>query len=153
MRYAACALLFFLFGGAAFAQPAPEEAPALVQLHDELVLDDPILEARARAIQKQLRCVVCQGQSVDESSAPLAADMRRVIREQLVANASDDEIKNFFVARYGDFVLMEPPLDDGTLVLWFAPALLLLLGIAVIATTLLRSRRRLAAFEASSAEN
>ena len=74
-------------------------------------LADPALEARAKALQRELRCVVCQGQSIDESNAPLAADMRRLIREQIQEGKSDDAIKDFFVVRYGTFVLMNPPVE------------------------------------------
>src|SRR6185436_15240918 len=87
-------------------------------------LADPALEERAKAMQRELRCVVCQGQSIDESNAPLAADMRRLIRQQLEEGKSDDEIKGFFVARYGIFVLMNPPVSTDTLFLWFGPVLL-----------------------------
>lgn len=108
-------------------------------------LADPGLEARAKAMQRELRCVVCQGQSIDESNAPLAADMRRLIRQQLEEGKSDDEIKGFFVARYGIFVLMNPPVSTDTLFLWFGPVLLVLLGGGAIAATVMRARRRLAA--------
>jgi len=108
-------------------------------------LADPALEERAKAMQRELRCVVCQGQSIDESNAPLAADMRRLIRQQLEEGKSDDEIKGFFVARYGIFVLMNPPVSTDTLFLWFGPVLLVLLGGGAIAATVMRARRRLAA--------
>jgi cytochrome c-type biogenesis protein CcmH len=107
-------------------------------------LADPALEARAKALQRELRCVVCQGQSIDESNAPLAADMRRLIREQIQDGRSDDQIKEFFVARYGTFVLMDPPVDSDTYLLWFGPLVLLVVGAAVIAMTIMRARRRLA---------
>jgi cytochrome c-type biogenesis protein CcmH len=107
-------------------------------------LADPALEARAKALQRELRCVVCQGQSIDESNAPLAADMRRLIREQLEQGKSDDQIKDFFVVRYGTFVLMNPPVDSDTYLLWFGPLILVLVGGAVIGMTIMRARRRLA---------
>jgi len=106
-------------------------------------LADPVLEARAKALQRELRCLVCQGQSIDESNSALAADLRRLIREQMQAGQSDDDIKNFLVARYGAFVLMKPPVREDTFFLWFGPALLVLVGGAVIGVTVLRSRRRL----------
>ena len=106
-------------------------------------LADPVLEARAKAMQRELRCVVCQGQSIDESNAPLAADMRRLIREQIQDGKSDDEIKGFLVARYGTFVLMNPPVSGNTYVLWFGPVVLVLIGAGVIALTIMRARRRL----------
>lgn len=107
-------------------------------------LADPVLEARAKALQRELRCVVCQGQSIDESNAPLAADMRRLIREQLEQGKTDDQVKDFFVVRYGTFVLMNPPVDSDTYLLWFGPLILVLVGGAVIGMTIMRARRRLA---------
>lgn len=121
----------------AHAQSAPPEA-----VPEEKVLTDPALEARAKALQKELRCLVCQGQSIDDSNAPLALDLRRLLREQIEAGASDDEIKDFLVARYGAFVLMKPPLRADTAALWFGPLLLVVLGGAVVAVTVLRARRR-----------
>jgi cytochrome c-type biogenesis protein CcmH len=112
-------------------------------------LADPVLEERAKALQRELRCVVCQGQSIDESNAPLAADMRRLIREQIQAGKSDDDVKGFFVARYGIFVLMNPPVATDTYFLWFGPVLLVLLGAGVIGVTIMRARRRLATEPAS----
>lgn len=106
-------------------------------------LTDPVLEARAMALQKELRCLVCQGQSIDESNAPLATDLRRLIREQIDAGQSDDQIKDFLVARYGVFVLMNPPVRSDTFLLWFGPLLLLLAGGSVVGTIIMRSRRRL----------
>jgi cytochrome c-type biogenesis protein CcmH len=106
-------------------------------------LADPALEARAKALQRELRCVVCQGQSIDESNAPLAADMRRLIREQLQEGKSDAAIKDFFVVRYGTFVLMNPPVEGDTYLLWFGPLVLFLVGAVVIGMTILRARRRL----------
>ena len=106
-------------------------------------LADPVLEARAKALQRELRCVVCQGQSIDESNAPLAADMRRLIREQIQDGKSEDEIKGFLVARYGTFVLMNPPVTGDTYFLWFGPVFLVLLGAGAIGVTILRARRRL----------
>ena len=106
-------------------------------------LADPALEARAKALQRELRCVVCQGQSIDESNAPLAADMRRIIREQIQEGKADGAIKDFFVVRYGTFVLMNPPVDSDTYLLWFGPLVLFLVGAAVIGMTIMRARRRL----------
>ena len=112
-------------------------------------LADLVLEARAKALQRELRCLVCQGQSIDESNAPLAADLRRLIRQQIQAGQSDEEIKNFLVARYGAFVLMKPPVRQDTFFLWFGPGLLVLVGGAVIGVTVLRARRRLATDQGS----
>lgn len=95
--------------------------PAFAVEPDE-ILSDPALEARAREIGRELRCVVCQSQSIDDSSAPLARDLRLLVRERLMAGDSNDEAKAFVVARYGEFVLLKPPLSAGTIVLWAAPA-------------------------------
>ena len=84
------------------------------------------METRARALQRQLRCLVCQGESIDESQAPLAAELRQLVREQMVEGRSDSQIKQFLVARYGDFILMEPPLQPDTYFLWLAPFVVLL---------------------------
>ena len=105
-------------------------------------LADPALEARARTLQKELRCLVCQGESLDESNAPLAADLRRLIREHISAGETDDQIKAFLVARYGDFVLLNPPLRSDTFLLWFGPVLLLLAGGTAVFVTVRRARRR-----------
>jgi cytochrome c-type biogenesis protein CcmH len=91
-------------------------------------LADPALEARARAIAAELRCLVCQNQSIDDSDAPLAKDLRLILRERLKSGASDAEVRAFLVARYGDFVLLRPPLKLQTLLLWATAPLLLLLG-------------------------
>lgn len=106
-------------------------------------LANPVLEARAKALQKELRCLVCQGQSIDESNAPLAADLRRLIRQQMQAGQSDQQIKDFLVARYGAFVLMQPPVRQDTILLWFGPALLILTGLGMIGVIVARSRQRL----------
>lgn len=90
---------------------------------DEM-LRDPALEARARAISQDLRCVVCPNQSIDDSNAPLARDLRILVRDRLMAGDSDAEAHAFIVARYGNFVLLKPPVQPNTLLLWFAPALL-----------------------------
>ena len=136
------AALLALFLAAAPLASAAAQQPA----EDTYVapLSDPGLEARAKAMQKDLRCLVCQGQSIDESNAPLAADLRRLIRQQIQAGQSDDQVKAFLVSRYGAFVLMKPPVRFDTYILWFGPFLLLLLGGSVIGATILRARKRLA---------
>jgi cytochrome c-type biogenesis protein CcmH len=141
MRVGAALLAAFL----AVAPIAYAEAAAPGQDESTYVppLADPVLEARAKALQKELRCLVCQGQSIDESNAPLATDLRRLIREQIQSGMSDAQIKDFLVARYGVFVLMQPPVRSDTYFLWFVPAALLLLGGAAIAVTVMRSKRRL----------
>jgi cytochrome c-type biogenesis protein CcmH len=99
----------------------------------------PVDEARAVALQKALRCVVCQNESINDSAAPLAADMRAVLRERMEAGDTDAEIKAYFVKRYGDFVLMRPPLKVSTIALWVSPALFLGIG-AVMFIVFLRRR-------------
>ena len=106
------------------------------------MLKDPALEARARAISRELRCLVCQNQSIDDSNADLAHDLRMIVRERLSAGDSDAQVKAYLVARYGDFVLLDPPFEAKTLILWLGPALVLLLGAGGIYAAL---RRRPAA--------
>lgn len=96
--------------------------------HEQLA--DPALEARARAISKELRCQVCQNQSIDDSYAPLAGDLRRLVRERLVAGDSDAQVLAFVTQRYGDYLLLTPPMRLDTVLLWAAPALILLAGAA-----------------------
>ncbi len=115
--------------------------PALAIVAGEQ-LDDPVLEARARALGKELRCLVCQYQSIVDSNADLAKDLRRIVRERLVAGASDGEIKSYLVSRYGDFVLLTPPFKAKTYALWLGPALILLLGAAGVAVYVRRQGRR-----------
>ena len=110
----------------ALASLAP--APVLAVQPDE-ILADPALEARARAISKNIRCPVCQGEAIDDSNAPISRDLRLIIRERLVAGDSDQEVIDFLVARYGEFVLFNPPKTGSNLILWFAgPVMLLLAG-------------------------
>ncbi|MBI3275096.1 MAG: cytochrome c-type biogenesis protein CcmH, partial [Methylocystis sp.] len=90
------------------------------------MLADPKLEARARAIASELRCLVCQNQSIDDSDAPLAKDLRAIVREKLQEGASDADVRAFLVSRYGDFMLLRPPVKPETLLLWAAPLLALL---------------------------
>lgn len=96
------------------------------------ILDDPKLEARARSLSHNLRCLVCQNQSIDESDAPLARDLRQLVRERLQKGDSDQDVIDFVVARYGDFVLLTPPLKPTTVLLWLAPLLLLAGGIVLV---------------------
>jgi cytochrome c-type biogenesis protein CcmH len=107
---------------------------------DEM-LDDPALEERARALSQVVRCVVCQNESIDSSQATIARDLRLLIRERLLAGDSDQQVLDYLVARYGSFVLLEPPFDPSTWLLWGAPALVLLLGGVLLAATLRRRRR------------
>jgi len=103
---------------------------------------DPVQEERARTLQRELRCPLCQGQSVDESNAKIAQDLRILVRERIAGGQSDEQIKAFLVERYGDFILMSPPVRGDTAFLWFGPALILLLGAGVVATIVRRANRR-----------
>lgn len=114
--------------------------PALA-VEPEEMLDDPKLEQRARELSAEIRCLVCQNQSIDESNARLAADMRRLIRERIKAGDSNAEIKDYLTNRYGDFVLLKPPMKPETYVLWYAPAALVALGAVGVAVYFRRRRR------------
>jgi cytochrome c-type biogenesis protein CcmH len=111
---------FFLFWVAA--------APPTWAVEPSERLPDPALEARARALSEQLRCLVCQNESIDESGAPLAHDLRVLLRERIMAGDSDAQAVKFLTDRYGDFVLLKPPVEPATYVLWFGP-----LGLLAIA--------------------
>ena len=106
---------------ASLAMPAQAVQP------DE-VLSDPALETRARALSLKMRCLVCQNQSIDDSDAPLAKDLRVLIRERLVKGDTDEQVTDYLVSRYGEFVLLKPRLTLNTLLLWAGPFILLLLG-------------------------
>lgn len=113
---------------------------ALAATSPDEVLEDPALEARARSLSKELRCLVCQNQSIDDSDAGLAGDLRRVVRERLLAGDSDDEIIAFVTDRYGDFVLLRPPVKPTTWVLWYGPPVIFVLAAIAIAFYLRRRR-------------
>jgi len=115
--------------------------PAMAATNPDEILQDPVLEQRARDLAKELRCLVCQNQSIDDSDADLARDLRRVVREQLVAGRSDAEIIDYLTARYGDFVLLKPPVKPATWGLWFGPALVLVIAAAGIFVYVRRRRR------------
>lgn len=115
--------------------------PALAVQPDE-VLDDPALEERARSLSSEIRCLVCQNELIDESNAELARDLRILVRERLVAGDTDQEVLEFLVARYGDYVLLRPPVKGTTVLLWFGPAIVLLLGGVIIALRMRSSRNR-----------
>jgi cytochrome c-type biogenesis protein CcmH len=127
------ALVLACWGMLAAAHPAFAVQP------DE-VLSDANLEARARALSRELRCMVCQNQSIDDSDAPLAKDLRILVRERLTKGDSDEQVIDFLVSRYGEFVLLKPPFEWHTAILWLTPLLALLAGaIAVLAA--IRRRR------------
>jgi cytochrome c-type biogenesis protein CcmH len=131
MRRLLLAALFLLAGAGVGHAIPPDER-----------LQDPRLEARAVALQKELRCLVCQGQSLDESNAPLAADLRRLVRSHIAAGETDDEVKRYLVARYGDFILMKPPLEGDTLALWLGPVVILLMGAGIATIVIYRASQR-----------
>ena len=106
--------------------------------------EDPVANKRAVHLAEQLRCLVCQNQSIAESNAELAVDLRRQIREQIAQGRTDAEIADYMVQRYGDFVLYRPPVKATTLLLWFGPPLLLVIGIAVLVGFVRRRRERIA---------
>lgn len=114
-------------------------APALAVLPQER-LDDPALEARAREISRELRCQVCQNQSIDDSNAPLAADLRRLVRERIKAGDDDAQVFAYLTQRYGDYVLLRPPVRVDTLLLWFGPAIVLLVAVSGMAVYMRRRR-------------
>ncbi|WP_373087727.1 cytochrome c-type biogenesis protein [Sneathiella sp.] len=102
-------------------------------------LDDPVLEARAQEISASIRCLVCQNESILDSDADLAKDLRKIVREHIVAGESNDQVKAFLVARYGDWVLLNPPFKLKTVLLWLGPALIFLFG-AIAAFFFVRGR-------------
>lgn len=102
--------------------------PCAMAVEPDEVLSDATLEARGRALSKELRCMVCQNQSIDDSEAPLARDLRILVRERLQAGDSDEQVIDFLVARYGEFVLLRPRFSWHTAVLWLGPAAMLLVG-------------------------
>ena len=97
----------------------------------EEFLQDPQLELRARTISKNIRCMICQNQSIDESASPLAKDLRILVRNKLTEGLTDKEIYKFFTDRYGDFILLKPPLIKNTYALWYFPFIIFILGIVV----------------------
>ncbi len=118
---------------------------------DEM-LKDPALEARARQLSEELRCMVCQNQSIDDSEAPLAHDLRVLVRQRLEAGDSDKQVLAYLVARYGDFVLLKPPFKLDTLLLWGLPPLALVAGLVGIAVMARRRKAPPAAVEALTPE-
>ena len=137
----ACALAAILMTG----------CPAAYAVQPDEIMPDPAKEARARDLSRELRRMVCQNQSIDDSDAPLARDLRILVRERLVAGDSDAEVLNFLTARYGDFVLLKPRLTAHTALLWLAPFAVVLAG--VLAVILFLRRRDDAAMAAPEALN
>ena len=135
-------LALLVLACAAAPAPAKEAAPAA---------QDPVLEKRVMALAEELRCLVCQNQTLADSNASLAEDLRNQIRERMRQGSSDREVVDFLVARYGDFVLYRPPLKATTVLLWFGPLLLLAAGFAVLLRRLLR-RRSMEVAEMSAAD-
>lgn len=113
---------------------------AALAVEPDEMLADPTLEARARALSQDLRCMVCQNESIDESNAPLARDIRILVRERIEAGDSDAEVRDFLVARYGEFILLEPRFRPGTALLWGLPLLILLIAGVKIVVTVARRR-------------
>jgi cytochrome c-type biogenesis protein CcmH len=109
-------------------------APAALAIQPGEMLASPQLEERARTIDKDLRCLVCQNENIDDSDADLAHDLRVLVRKRVMAGDTNEQVKQYVVARYGNYVLLKPPFDSETYLLWFAPALLLLgaLGVAFV---------------------
>jgi|ERR1039458_9586271 cytochrome c-type biogenesis protein CcmH len=113
-------------------------ATPLYAVQVDEILPDPALESRARAISTELRCMVCQNQSIDDSEAPLARDLRLLVRERLKAGDSDTQVVDFMVARYGEFVLLKPRMSWHTAILWGAPLTILVVGFLAIGFSVLR---------------
>ncbi len=127
----------------------PLMAPAQA-VEPEEVLDDPVLETEAREISKLLRCLVCKNQSIDESNAGLARDLRREVRERLMAGDTREETLDYIVSRYGDYVLLKPPVKRRTLALWWAPVVFALLAVLAFVVIFTRGRSQNAAMGADT---
>jgi cytochrome c-type biogenesis protein CcmH len=134
-------LAFLLLLIAALAAPGLSRAAPAGDMAVE-TFSDSTMEARARNLQRQLRCLVCQGESIDESGSPFAADVRHLVRQQIAAGQSDQQIEDFLVARYGDFILMKPPVQPNTWLLWLAPFLVLGLGGGIAWMTIKKAASR-----------
>ena len=124
-------------------------SPRLEAVQPDEILSDPALEGRARVLSKELRCMVCQNQSIDDSDAPLARDLRVLVRERLQAGDSDRQVIDFLVARYGEFVLLKPRFSWHTALLWLGPAAVLLIG--ALGLFMLARRHRAASSPAAAA--
>ncbi|MDE1939361.1 MAG: cytochrome c-type biogenesis protein CcmH [Alphaproteobacteria bacterium] len=127
-------------------------AGAAWAIRPDEMLTNPKLEARARVIDKQLRCLVCQNESIDDSDADLAHDLRLLVRKRIVAGDTDQQVKQYIVARYGNYVLLKPPFDAETYLLWFGPLVLLLSGAGIAAVYYRRSTQSVGPAELSDEE-
>jgi cytochrome c-type biogenesis protein CcmH len=136
---------------AAFLALAIAAAPPAQAVQPDEILADPALEARARALSVELRCLVCQNQSIDDSNAQLARELRLLLRERLVAGDTDEQVLDFLVARYGQFVLLKPQFNATTALLWIAPPLIVIGG-GVLAFRVVRRRATAPAAAALTAE-
>ena len=136
------AVLAFLLLFLAAAPPLALRAVGAVTVGE--TFSDPAMENRARNLQRQLRCLVCQGESIDDSHSPFANDVRQLVRQQIAEGKSDQQIEDFLVARYGDFILMKPPLQADTWLLWLGPFLVLGAGGAVAAVVIKKAAARAA---------
>ena len=125
--------------------------PGALALDPDEMFDDPKLEERAREIGRQLRCMVCQNQSIFDSNAGLAKDLRVLVRERMTAGDTDKEVVDYVAARYGSYVRLKPPVNSHTYVLWIAPVLILLIGAAMVAFYL-RGRNSATAMSATERE-
>jgi cytochrome c-type biogenesis protein CcmH len=141
MRRVIVTFLFTLAVSAASLAVQPDE-----------VLKDPVLESRARDLSRELRCMVCQNQSIDDSEAPLARDLRLLVRERLTKGDSDGQVIDFLVARYGEFVLLKPRLEWQTLLLWGLPPAVLMVGIVALFVQIRRRNRAVAELPPLTAE-
>ena len=135
-------VLAFLLLAVALAMPAHSRAAAVRATTVAETFSDSTMEARARNLQRQLRCLVCQGESIDESGSPFAADVRHLVRQQIADGQSDQQIEDFLVARYGAFILMKPPLQSNTWLLWLAPFAVLGLAGAVAGVAIKKAASR-----------
>jgi cytochrome c-type biogenesis protein CcmH len=128
-------------GAAGLASPQQAVAQPVTATATPENFANPALEERARNLQRQLRCLVCQGESIDESNAPLAADLRHLVRQQIAAGQTDAQIEDYLVSRYGNFILMKPPLQPDTYILWLAPFAVLIGAAGVAIWVISRARR------------
>ena len=137
---------------AALSVAAPGLSPAAAMGRLEEMLPDPAQEERARGISRELRCMVCQNQSIEDSDADLARQLRGIVREQVAAGGSDAAVRDYLHARYGDFVLLKPPFNAATALLWLTPLLALGGGLAAVLASRRHRREELPALTAAERE-